>query len=72
MPITASYDCGFDRGGAAGDHAPSSPSVLRLSMARRRYRIILLVSCDRPNICFLSLALRNTSRVLSFPVLVAT
>jgi len=31
-----------------------------------------LVSCVRPIICFLSLALRDTSRVLSCPVLVAT
>jgi len=54
-PMTASYDCGSDRGGAAGDHAPSSPSVLRLPTARSRHRRSLPVSCDRPNIFFLSL-----------------
>ena len=34
-PMTACYGCGSDFGGAAGDHVPSSQSVLQFLMARR-------------------------------------
>jgi len=70
--MTAGYGCGSEIGGAAGDHLPSSPAALRISMARRR--------CGSSPPCVLhslqyllplSLALRDTSRFLSCPVLVA-
>jgi len=53
--------------------APSSPSVLRFPTARRRYRSGLSCVLRSPHYLLpLSLALRDTSRVLSCPVLVAT
>jgi len=71
--MTAGYGFGSYRGGAAGDRAPSSPSVLRFSMARRRYHSSRPCVLRSPHYLLpLSLALRDTSRVFSCPVLVAT
>ena len=71
--MTAGYGCGSDFGGAAGDHVPSSPSLLRISMARRRYGSSPPCVLHLPQYLLpLSLALRDTSRVLPCPVLVAT
>jgi len=53
--------------------APSSPSVLRFPTARRRYRSGHSCVLRSPHYLLpLYLALRDTSRVLSCPVLVAT
>jgi len=71
--MTVSYGCGSEFGGAAGDNAPSSQSVKRFSMARRCSRSSPLCVLRSPQYLLpLSLALRETSRVLSRPVLVAT
>jgi len=72
-PMSAGYGCGSGCGGAVGDHAPSSPSVLRFPTASLRYRSSPpCVWCAPDYLLPRFLALRDTSRVLSFPVLVAT
>jgi len=71
--MTAGYGCGSDFGGAAGDHVPSSPSLLRISMARRRCGSSPPCVLHLPQYLLpLSLALRDTSRVLPCPVLLVT
>jgi len=71
--MTAGYGFGSYRGGAAGDCAPSSASVLRFSVARRRCRSSPPCVSRSPHYLLpLFLALCDTSRVLFCPVLVAT
>ena len=70
--MSAGYVCGSDCGGAVGDHTPSFPSVLRFPTGRRRYRSSPPCVLGSPHYLLPpSLALRDTSRVLSFPVLLA-
>jgi len=71
-PMTAGYGIGTYCGGAACDRAPSSPSVLQFWMVCRRYRSSPACVLRSPQYLLpLSLALRDTRRVLSCPVLVA-
>jgi len=71
-PMSAGYGCGSSCGGAVGDHTSSLPSVLRFPTARRRYRSSPPCILGSPHYLLPpSLALRDTSRVLSFPVLLA-
>jgi len=72
-PMSAGYGCGSDCGGTVGDHTSSLPSVLRFPTARRRYPSCPPRMLGSPHYLLpLSLALRDTSRVLSLPVLLST
>ena len=72
-PMSAGYGCGSDCCGDVGDHTLSLPSVLRFPTARRRYRSSSPYVLGSPNYLLPpSLALCDTSHVLSFPVLLAT
>jgi len=72
-PMSAGYGCGSDCGDAVVDHTSSLPSVLRFPTALRRYRSSPPCVLGSPHYLLPpSLALRDTSRVLSFPVLLAT